>query len=167
MTRTGIALGSNIGDRGALLAEARERILTINGISGPILSSRLYETDPVDSIPDSPQFLNAVIEISSTIPPAELLHALQDIESTLGRPRIRPKNAPRTLDLDVLYVGDIISHTPDLLLPHPRLHLRRFVLQPLNDIRPNFIPAGLSDPVSILLRNLQDPAGVAVAAQQW
>ena len=132
MTRTGIALGSNIGDRGNLLVEARQRILEIKGISRPLLSSRLYETDPVDSEPGSPQFLNAVIEVSSTIPPLELLLALQEIESTLGRPRIRPKNAPRTLDLDVLYADGLVSDT------------------------------------SILsLRDLQDAAGVAIAAQQW
>ena len=167
VTRTGIALGSNIGDRGALLAEARQRILALDGISGPVLSSALYETDPVDSAPDSPRFINAVIELSTTLAPPQLLHSLQTIEIDLGRPKVRPKNAPRTLDLDVLYYGSAVSQDPLLTLPHPRLHLRRFVLHPLHDIRPDLVPPGFKASVAELLRSLDDPAGVAMSPEQW
>jgi 2-amino-4-hydroxy-6-hydroxymethyldihydropteridine diphosphokinase len=167
VTRTGIALGSNIGDRGALLVDARRRILSLDGISGPVLSSHLYETDPVDSAPDSPRFINAAIELSTSLTPHQLLRALQTIEGDLGRPKVRPKNAPRTLDLDVLYYGSTLSSDPLLTLPHPRLHLRRFVLQPLHDIRPNLVPPGLSSTVAELLSTLADPAGVAISPEQW
>lgn len=167
VTRIGIALGSNIGDRGALLADARQRILALDGIFGPVLSSHLYETDPVDSAPDSPRFINAVIELATNLAPSQLLHALQTIECDLGRPKLRPKNAPRTLDLDVLYFGDTVSSDPILTLPHPRLHARRFVLQPLHDIRPDLIPPGLNATVAELLLTLTDSAGVALSPEQW
>lgn len=165
--RTGIALGSNVGDRGALLAEARQRILALDGIFGPVLSSPLYETDPVDSAPDSPRFINAVIELSTTLEPQQLLHSLQTIECDLGRPRVRPKNTPRTLDLDVLYYGNAKSQDPVLTLPHPRLHLRRFVLHPLHDIRPDLVPPGFNASVAELLQSLNDLAGVAMSPEQW
>ncbi|MEY5025782.1 MAG: 2-amino-4-hydroxy-6-hydroxymethyldihydropteridinediphosphokinase [Verrucomicrobiota bacterium] len=165
--RTGIALGSNVGDRLAALEQALSLVLQIEGVSGPCLRSRLYETDPVDTAPDADRFLNAVLEVNFEGHPTALLDALQRIEATLGRPSKRPRNAPRTIDLDILYVGNLALSTPVLVIPHPRLHLRRFVLTPLADIRPDLLLPGQSQTVAQLYADLQDPAGVDLAPMQW
>lgn len=165
--RAGIALGSNIGDRFRALILARTSILQLPSVSAPCLSSRLYETDPVDSDPNSGRFLNAVIEVEFSGRPDALLEGLQSIESAMGRALIRPKNAPRSIDLDVLYLGPLVSSDPRLTLPHPRIHLRRFVLTPLADIRPELLLPNQSVPVQELLAALDDPAGVDLAQSQW
>jgi 2-amino-4-hydroxy-6-hydroxymethyldihydropteridine diphosphokinase len=151
-TRTGIALGSNRGDRLANLRRGRNAIAAFG--TGPLLVSRVYETDPVDCEPDSPSFLNAVLEIGFDGNPLDLLADLQRIESDAGRPILRPLNAPRTLDLDLLYCGDRTLSTERLTLPHPRLHERRFVLAPLHDIRPDLILPNQTVPVAALLAAL-------------
>ena len=135
--RAGIALGSNLGDRLANLIAGREAVLRLPGVTAPVLHSRVYETEPVGTEPDAEPFLNAVMEIEFTGDPLALLTALRSIESALGRPTRYPRNAPRTLDLDILYISDLALHDAALILPHPRLHLRRFVLAPLNDVRPD------------------------------
>jgi len=165
--RTGIALGSNLGDRLAALQLARAAVLNIPRVSGPLLSSSLYETEPVDSAEDAGAFLNAVIEVHFDGAPLELLQSLQAIEAQMGRPQSRPVNAPRVVDLDILYVGDLTNSAPSLVIPHPRLHLRRFVLQPLAEIRPDLQLPGQSSTVATLLYALDDPAAVFMASQQW
>src|SRR5882724_7299749 len=102
--RTGLALGSNLGDRLANLGAGRDAVLRVAGVSGPVLLSRAYETEAVGTGPDSAPFLNAVMEIEFTGDPTALLAALRAIESALGRPSRHPRNAPRTLDLDILYL---------------------------------------------------------------
>jgi len=164
--RTGIALGSNLGDRLANLAAGREAVLHIPGISAPVQSG-VYETEPVGTGPDAGPFLNAVIEVGFTGDPLALLAALRSIESALGRPTRHPRNAPRTLDLDILYAGDLVLHDDPLILPHPRLHLRRFVLAPLNDIRPDLRLPGQPRSVAELLASLGDPAAVTLFAATW
>ncbi len=165
--RTGIALGSNLGDRLAHLRAGREAILALPGVDGPCRSSRVYETEPVGTGPDAGRFLNAVIEVEFSGQPIALLDALQGIEARLGRPSKRPRNAPRTLDLDILYVGNLVLANDEIVIPHPRLHLRRFVLTPLNDIRPDLLLPGQHHTVAELLEHLADPAAVECYAESW
>ena len=165
--RTGIALGSNLGDRLANLSAGRDTVLRLPHVSAPVLQSRVYETEPVGTEPDAGSFLNAVIEIEFTGDPHSLLAALRSIESAHGRPTRYPRNAPRTLDLDILYAGGLVLNDDALILPHPRLHLRRFVLAPLNDIRPDLRLPGQSHTVAELLAHLGDPAAVTLFAEAW
>lgn len=165
--RAGIAMGSNIGDRLAALIRAREAVLAIEGVSGPCLSSSLYETDPVDTEMDASRFLNAVIEVGYEGLPASLLEALQEIEASMGRPSKRPRNAPRTIDLDILYVGNLTLSTTAIVIPHPRLHLRRFVLEPLAEIRADLRLPGQQHTAGELLAALADPAAVQRFQPQW
>ena len=165
--RTAIALGSNLGDRLANLATGRDAVLRLPEVSAPILLSRVYETEPVGTGTDAGPFLNAVMEIEFDRDPLDLLFAMRAIESALGRPNRHPRNAPRTLDLDILYIGDRVLVGGDLIIPHPRLHLRRFVLSPLNDVHPELRLPGQVQSVSELLANLSNPAGVALFSATW
>jgi 2-amino-4-hydroxy-6-hydroxymethyldihydropteridine diphosphokinase len=165
--RTGIALGSNIGDRLRNLQTGRAALLRVPGVAGPCLSSRVYQTEPVGTGPDAGAFLNAVVEVEYDGHPMSLLDELQRIESEHGRPSKRPRNAPRTLDLDILYVGNLVLTNEEIVVPHPRLHLRRFVLMPLNDIRADLQLPGNNHPVGELLKRLQDPAAVELFATEW
>jgi 2-amino-4-hydroxy-6-hydroxymethyldihydropteridine diphosphokinase len=165
--RAGIALGSNVGDRLDALVCAREAVLQIEGVSGPCLASSLYETEPVGTEADAGRFLNAVIEIGYQGLPASLLEALQEIEASMGRPSKRPRNAPRVIDLDILYAGNLTLSTTSIVIPHPRLHLRRFVLEPLAEIRPTLRLPGQQHTIGELLQSLADPAAVQRFAQQW
>ena len=99
---------------------------------------------------------DTVIELDAPCTPQELHIHLKAVESALGRPERRERNSPRTLDLDLLYADEVISNDPSLILPHPRLHLRRFVLQPLADIRPNLVLPGHSTCIADLLSRLKD-----------
>ena len=165
--RAGIALGSNLGDRLANLRKARERLLTIPSVSGPIYGSRIYETEPVNSGPDAGAYLNAVIDVEYAGQPSALLDALQAIEAEFGRPSKRPRNAPRTIDLDILYVGNLALSNQDIAIPHPRLHRRRFVLTPLADVRPELVLPGQQQSVAELLAALQDSAAVTIFSETW
>jgi 2-amino-4-hydroxy-6-hydroxymethyldihydropteridine diphosphokinase len=140
--RVGIALGSNLHERLYLLQAARLQLQSFHEDRGPFLCSRIYETEPVDCPPDSPLFLNAVIEIACTLPPLDLLASLQRIEQTLGRPRDHAFHAPRTIDLDILYYDNLYFTLPELTLPHPRISERAFVVSPLADICPERILPG-------------------------
>ncbi len=96
--------------------------------------SAVYETEPQDYL-DQPRFLNMAVEVETDLSPRELLALIQSIESALGRQRTIPKG-PRTIDLDILFYGDIVMTTPELEIPHPRIAQRRFVLDPLAEIAP-------------------------------
>jgi 2-amino-4-hydroxy-6-hydroxymethyldihydropteridine diphosphokinase len=147
----GIALGSNTGDRLAYLRAALEELRTAD----PHLEvSPVYETAPMDCPAGSGTFLNAVVILRWSGTPESLLEWLRGIESELGRPWERDRNAPRTIDLDILYAGDAVLRTEELTLPHPRLHERRFVLQPLSDLRPALQLPGMSGTVTELLAAL-------------
>jgi 2-amino-4-hydroxy-6-hydroxymethyldihydropteridine diphosphokinase len=165
--RAGIALGSNVGDRLANLRAGRDAVLRLPDVAPPILTSRVYETDPVGTEPEAGRFLNAVMEVEFAGPPMVLLRGLREIEAALGRPSRHPRNAPRTLDLDILYLGDLAIAFDELIVPHPRLHLRRFVLAPLNDIRPELRLPPLEAPVAELLARLGDPGAVELFADKW
>jgi 2-amino-4-hydroxy-6-hydroxymethyldihydropteridine diphosphokinase len=136
MSPAGIALGSNIGNRLENLRAARDRLREIHeGPEEAFLVSPIFETAPVGCGPDAAPFFNAAVELMTSLGPMALLDAAQAIERDLGRPSRRPKNAPRTIDVDLLYLGDQVVADPRLELPHPRLLLRRFVLMPLAAIR--------------------------------
>ena len=134
--RAGIALGSNLGDRHSLLDGAVKRLRLIHE-HGPFLVSSFYETEPHDCPHDSPSFINAVIEIDTSLEPLMLLEHLQALEVGAGRPKVHAFHAPRILDLDILYYENLFLQTPELQLPHPKISERLFVLQPLAEIRPN------------------------------
>jgi 2-amino-4-hydroxy-6-hydroxymethyldihydropteridine diphosphokinase len=129
--RAFIALGSNLQEPATQVAQA---LSEISGLPATTLvrASSLYRTAPL-GYDDQPDFINAVAEIATDMPPMELLQALLDLEDRHGRERPFP-NAPRVLDLDLLLYDDLTMETPDLTLPHPRMHQRGFVLLPLAEI---------------------------------
>ena len=147
----GIALGSNTGDRHAHFTAA---IAALRKVNPDLEVSPAYETEPVDCPAGSGSFLNAVAILRWSGTPESLLEVLRGIESSLGRPLERAKNEPRSIDLDILYAGDAVVQTAVLTLPHPRLHERRFVLQPLADLRPALVLPGFTRTVAELLAAL-------------
>ena len=135
-SRAYVGLGANLGeDPGATLTQAALRLAVLPGTQVAALSS-VWRSAPVDA--EGPDFLNAVAALDTTLAPLELLDALQAIERAHGRERPY-RNAPRTLDLDLLLHGDAVLTTPRLTLPHPRLGERAFVLRPLLEIAPDLI----------------------------
>ena len=128
MTLAYVGLGSNLGDRESLLRRAAELI-------GATRLSEIRETEPWGHV-NQPRFLNAVAEIETTLTPRRLLDHLLDVEARLGRERVGPKWGPRTIDLDLLLYGDETVDEPGLVVPHPRLLEREFVLEPLADLVP-------------------------------
>lgn len=130
-----IGLGANLGDMSATLRSAVERIAQTNGIHVTAQSS-LYRTAPIDS--GGGDYLNAVIQIQTHLNPLDLLAVLQSIENAAGRERPY-RNAPRTLDLDILLFDDEIIHSSTLTVPHPRMAERAFVLIPLHEIAPELV----------------------------
>ena len=135
-TRVGIALGSNLGDRLANLRAARDllRALTPDGVH--FEQAPLYQSEPVNCPEESPDFFNTVIELDYIGEPAKLLEETQGIEYHLGRDPGAESNSPRAIDIDILYFDDRIIDAGLIVIPHPRMTHRRFVLQPLSDIRP-------------------------------
>jgi 2-amino-4-hydroxy-6-hydroxymethyldihydropteridine diphosphokinase len=165
--RTGVALGSNLGDRLTNLHAARKAIVDLERVQPPILSSAIYETDPVGCEPGAGKFLNAVLEFDYDGDPLELFKSVREIEKTLGRAPDHPRNVSRKIDIDLLYFGDISMDSDELQLPHPRMHLRQFVLQPLADIRPELILPGQSKTVRELLANLSESTKVMRLTNNW
>jgi 2-amino-4-hydroxy-6-hydroxymethyldihydropteridine diphosphokinase len=145
-TRVGIALGSNLdsplGDRLSNIKLARDLLEKLTPDGTELIQAHVYQSEPLDCPEDSPVFLNTVIELSYDGSPGELLRQTQTIERQLGRDVIREKNAPRIIDIDILYFGTDLYHDALLTLPHPEMTHRRFVLQPLADIRPELILPG-------------------------
>ena len=166
--RAGIAFGSNLGDRLRLLRQARACLLASPLITPPILTSRIYLTTPVDCPPGSESFYNAVMEAELTGAPEDLLRAMATCEQSLGRAGERAgRNAPRSIDLDMLYAGDCVRETAGLILPHPRVAQRRFVLAPLADIRPDLVLPGQKKCVSELLDALPPGDLAEPIAEPW
>ena len=162
-----VALGSNLGDRLANLKTAAAELRAIS--SNPVRKSALYETSPVDCPPGSPKFLNAVIEldVADDVSPRDLLRKLQAIERNLGRKPKEIHNEPRSIDLDLIYCGDLQIKTPHLILPHPRAHLRRFVVQPLSDLSPELVLPGQTESVAELLATLPPGETVTRLSASW
>jgi 2-amino-4-hydroxy-6-hydroxymethyldihydropteridine diphosphokinase len=165
--RTAVALGSNLGDRLENLRAARNAIVGLAKVKSPIVSSATYETEPVDCEPGAAKFLNAVVEFEYQGDPTTLLKQLIRIEEALGRRRDHPKNASRTIDIDLLYCDDRKIDAERLKLPHPRIHKRKFVLQPLLDIRPDLVLPGQTKTVSELLRQLTGSGEVVRFKNNW
>ncbi len=165
--RAGIAFGANLGDRFQCLTNAREQIFALPGVTPPFLSSAIYETEPVECEPGAEKFLNALVEMGYGGSSRELLEALKKIEKSLGRPSQHERNRSRTIDLDLLYHGARTIDEPDLQLPHPRLHLRGFVLHPLAEIRPNLVLPGHTKTIHELTEELSPSPSVVRSARQW
>jgi 2-amino-4-hydroxy-6-hydroxymethyldihydropteridine diphosphokinase len=163
----GIALGSNLGDRLANLRAGRAAAERWHRGDRPAAVSAVYETEPVDCPPGSAPFLNAVMEIQTSLQPAELLARLRAVEIELGRATRAARNAPRPLDLDILYAGDLLIDTLELSMPHPRMTTRRFVLQPLSDIRPDLVLPGQEHTIAALLAALPPRPAATVFTTAW
>ena len=142
MPRVGIALGSNLGDRAAHLEAARAALREIATPGEPFLAARDHETAPLDCPPGSPAFLNSVIELDFLGTAFELLALTQAIEKQLGRRVVPERNAPRVIDIDLLYFGAETFDTDDLVRPPPRRASRAFVMTPLAEIRPDWFDGG-------------------------
>ena len=165
--RTAVALGSNIGDRLGNLRAARKAISGLPNVKPPIFSSAIYETEPVGCEPGAGKFLNAVSEFDYEGDPAGLLQQLIRIEERLGRRRDHPKNVSRTIDIDLLYCGDQQIDNERLQLPHPRMHLRGFVLRPLADIRADLVLLSQKKTVGELLTDSNDSGELVRFADSW
>jgi len=139
-----VAIGANLGDAPAAV---RQAMVALDGLPHTRVTARssLYRTAPVDA--QGPDFINAVVALETALAPLDLLHALQRIEGDAGRQRPY-RNAPRTLDLDLLSHGDTPLQTPELTLPHPRMQQRAFVLVPLAEIAPHCVSAAQLEQVA-------------------
>jgi 2-amino-4-hydroxy-6-hydroxymethyldihydropteridine diphosphokinase len=149
-----IALGSNLGDSRSNVLRAMERLQEFS--DQPLVKSSLLETTPVDCPPGSANFVNAVVGLTPRggETPESLLRRLRELENEFGRVPKKILNEARPLDLDIISFGNEIRATSELILPHPRAHLRRFVLEPLAEIAPDLILPGQGRPVAELLRQL-------------
>ena len=135
-----VGLGSNLGDREYAIRAALERLGETEGVRVVKVSS-VRETDPVGFL-EQPAFLNAAAELETTLSPQDLLRTLLVVERELGRTREGPRFGPRTIDLDLLVYGDVVVDEPGLTVPHPRLHERRFALEPLAELAPGLVVPG-------------------------
>jgi 2-amino-4-hydroxy-6-hydroxymethyldihydropteridine diphosphokinase len=165
--RTAVALGSNLVDRRSNLRAARKAILQLPGVTPPIFASAIYETEPIDCEPGAGKFLNAVLEFDYEGNPLELLKRLGELEQALGRLSDRPRNVSRKIDIDLLYFGATKIDKKELQLPHPRMHLRRFVLQPLAEIRPDLVLPNQTKTVRELLAQLDESGKVVRHSSGW
>ncbi len=150
-----LGLGSNLGDRKQNLSKALE--LLSRQVAIDQLSS-LYETEPV-GFKDQPLFLNAVCRITTTLNPEKLLGCVKGIETAIGRTPSFP-NAPRPIDIDILFYGERTARSEALTIPHPRLTQRAFVLIPLAEIAPDLVHPGKGKTIRELLNNLENTEGV-------
>ena len=149
-----IALGSNLGDSREIILDALVQLQKFS--TAPILKSSLWQTTPVDCPPGSPKFLNAVIGFipQNGETPESLLEKLQGLEKVFGRVPKKILNEARPLDLDLIAFGNETRNSPELILPHPRAHLRQFVLEPLREIAPKLVLPGQTKTVAELLAAL-------------
>ncbi len=158
MTRAFLLLGSNTGDRKALLEDA---IRQISSMAGPVVrKSSVYETQPWGKS-EQPEFLNQAIEIETALPPRVLLATVLEIERLLGRVRTGRWD-PRTIDIDILFYDDAIVNESNLVLPHPLMRERRFVLTPLAQLAGNFMHPVFGKTVRQLLEECPDPLEVRI-----
>lgn len=148
MTRAYVGLGANIGDRERTLREAVDALGAEEGIEVAAVST-LRETDPV-GVGEQPRFLNGVAALETSLGARELLDRLLAVEQRFGRVRVPGEHGPRTLDLDLLLYGDETIDEPGLAVPHPRMHERRFVLEPLAELAPGLVVSGRGTVESLL-----------------
>jgi len=152
MARAHIGLGSNLGDREASLRSALEALGKTKGIR-VVRVSAFRETAPVGG-PPQPPYLNAAAEIETNLPPREILEKLLAIEKNLGRVRAE-RWGPRVIDLDLLLCEDAVINEPGLIVPHPRMHERRFVLEPLAEIAPDAVHPVLKRSVADMFSDMK------------
>ena len=152
-----VGFGSNIGDRLAYIQNAIDILSKTEEITLQKISS-IYTTDPV-GYEEQAQFLNGVAAIQTSLSPFSLLHTLKDIETALGR-KHRTCWGPREIDLDILIYGDLCVQTEKLVIPHPEMHLRGFVLVPLAEIAPDLVHPVFQESIQTLLNCLEDGKSV-------
>jgi len=148
VTRAYVGLGANLGDRESTLRAAVDALAAAEGIE-VVAVSTLRDTEPV-GVGEQPRFLNGVVSLETTRSARALLDRLLGIEQQFGRTRVPGEHVARTLDLDLLLYGDEQIDEPGLTVPHPRLHDRRFVLEPLAELAPGLVVPGLGDMESLL-----------------
>jgi 2-amino-4-hydroxy-6-hydroxymethyldihydropteridine diphosphokinase len=152
--RVGLALGTNLGDRIANLRSARDLLRALTPVGVHYEQAPVYQSEPVDCPPSSPDFFNTVIELDYVGEPLRLLEDIQAIEFHLGRKTSQERNSPRVIDIDILYFDNLVIDAGIMVIPHPELTHRRFVLQPLSEIRPHLILPGDRVTISEHLRRL-------------
>lgn len=161
--RAFLGLGSNIGDREKNLKTC------LSLLEGPQLrikkTSSLYHSEPVGEV-SQPWFMNAVVQVETSLSPEELLHLCQQIEEKMGRQRLIPQG-PRVIDLDILLYDQLIMDTPGLTIPHHRMHYRRFVLIPLLEIAPDAFHPRLKKRVRELLEDIPGSSVVKRVKNKW
>ena len=164
----GLSLGSNLGDRLRNLREAARRIIALPGVSLTAVAP-VYETDPVGAQPQYAhlKYLNTVLIVEAPEDVAVFAEAIHQIETDLGRQRSADRNAPRTMDIDILYAGELRCANGTLDLPHPRWAQRRFVVQPLADVRPGLRLPGWDHTVAEQLRALPPGETIVRFADPW
>lgn len=148
MARAYVGLGANLGDRDGTLRRALELLAATPGIEVAAVSS-FRETDPVGYV-DQPRFLNAAAALDTALSPQELMDVLLAVERELGRTREGPRFGPRTVDLDLLLYGGEVVDEPGLTVPHPRLHERRFALEPLAELDAELVVPGRGGVTNLL-----------------
>jgi 2-amino-4-hydroxy-6-hydroxymethyldihydropteridine diphosphokinase len=149
------------------LRNARKDVAALPGVLPPLRASAIYETEPVGCEQGAAKFLNAAIEFGYAGEAPDLMRALAAIERLLGRSPSHERNVSRTIDLDLLYFGELEIETAELELPHPRLTEREFVLRPLADIRPDLILPKQTESVGVLLLRLPDAGAVVRVVGEW
>ncbi len=151
-TRAYVALGANLGDRAGALARAVDALAATPGVRVAAVS-RTWETAPVG--PPQPAYLNAAAALDTTLDAFALLARLHAIEREAGRTRGEERNLPRTLDLDLLLFGGLVIKAPELVVPHPRLHERAFVLEPLAEIAPGEVHPVIGETIAALAERVR------------
>ncbi len=152
MPQVYVSVGSNLGERETFLALARKEILSAAGITD-LRCSPVYETEPVEAA--GGKYLNAVWSFETALSPEALLGIFHEIERKAGRVR-KVRNEPRSLDLDLLFYGERVIRTEALTVPHPRIHERAFVLEPMAELAPDFMHPVLRKTVRELLKVFSD-----------
>ncbi|MFP4065014.1 MAG: 2-amino-4-hydroxy-6-hydroxymethyldihydropteridine diphosphokinase [Bacteroidales bacterium] len=158
MHRVYLLFGGNQGDVQRAFSLAFSRMQEV-GIF-PVRESALYKSEPWGMDPNKPDFLNKVVLVKTPMSPGDLLRNLQAIEKQLGRERQAGKVLSRVIDLDILFYDDLVMDSPELTIPHPRLHLRKFTLIPLHEIDPGLTHPRLKQTVSELLESCRDNSAV-------
>lgn len=159
-TRAYIALGANLGDRAGALARAVEALRATPGVR-VVAVSRTWETAPVG--PPQPAYSNAALALDTELDAIALLARLHAIEAAAGRVRSGKRNLPRSLDLDLLLFGGLVIDADELVVPHPRMSERAFVLEPLAEIAPGLVHPVLGETIAALAARVRDPAAARPA----
>ena len=164
----GLSLGSNMGDRLKHLENAKTIILNSPGIVS-VAQSHVYEAEPVDVPPEfqALNFLNAILIVKTLIPLPQLMRTFQFMEQKIGRVPNMVVNTPRPMDIDIIYADGLQIQEQHIVIPHPHWQERRYVVQPLCDIRPDLKIPGQTGTVTEVLAGLNDPHKVVLFAKRW